>query len=449
MELLAHIGAPTSKKDDDRYKEQFLSYLEFEPVRVKCCSEDARGDTSQAPLVPRTSPSAYAQAQRDPREPKTAWKSPFQRLEDVRIYRNLSSPVNGSAKRVRLTPEFSIGNESYHSISTIPSSQESSAVSRITATEPIKVVKTPSPAAPSSLLPNYYSVSESSSSCIQHSALDKGATAGRDPCPGTCPNGGENDLRNGVSSLEPRAKKQTLDMGSQVVIIDHGMLLNVQPTHVRPPVPESDSFERRHVSASPLRAPTNNRFRTETVSAKPLPNSPATVTEPTSSQLQELSSLPRQIRGPPPEVDSLDWNAHKSHVTKDLLNLEPIIEPAKRYKPLSQSRKLDAWERGYWYIDTNSWPVGTQLNFWNMLEKTIKRGSAGYATWSEMSGKRAPDGSLVGLGEVKLWCWGDEVMHMYLLLYTTSLRKIAKVGAQWKSWNGEVIVQMRDVRNNE
>lgn len=446
MELLVHIAAPTSKKDDDRYKAQFLSYLEFEPVRVNLPSEDVQQRTSKTPVVPQTSPSAYAQNLPGSVERKSAWKTPFQRLEDVRIYRTLTSSAGRTAKRVRLTPEFSPRNESFHTISTIRSSEEPNSVSRIPATGPTKTLTTPSPAAPSSLLPDTYGLSPSSSSGNQSLLPDIEAERANDQFVSTRSDHRGSNVGNAPFGSGSRVQKQTVEIGSQVLEIHNGVLLNVRPVHPGPSVLQKVSSREARVSATPLKDPASNPLRTDPAPTKPLPNSSATMTEPTSSQLQELSSLPKQIRGPPPEVDSLHWNANKSHVTKDLRNLGPIIEPAKRYKPVSQGRKLDAWERGYWFVDTESWPVGTQLNFWNMLGKTIKRGSAGYATWCEMSGKRSPDGSLLGLGEVKVWCWGDEVMHMYLLLYTTSLRKIAKVGAQWRSWNGEVIVQMKDER---
>src|SRR5579871_5985814 len=35
MELLAHISAKASKADDDRYKAQFLAYLDFEPTEIR------------------------------------------------------------------------------------------------------------------------------------------------------------------------------------------------------------------------------------------------------------------------------------------------------------------------------------------------------------------------------------------------------------------------------
>jgi len=445
MDLLAHIAAPTSKKGDEQYKAQFLAYLEFEPVTVSISPEpDIESNIHQA---------LQATAELEEQDATTLveasvlWKSPFQQLEEIRIHHtNVSWPAEKPNKVRRQTPEFSAEIESFQSISTVDI-PEDEAVSRILATQPVQTLQTPSPAEPSSLLPDTYSLSKSSSTSIPDSIAKKDDVVPSDPFVGASQDRCQADARNALDSLNPHTQRHTLNVGSQVVMIHHGLLLN--PGERRAELSDVWSNDSSGVQVLPSLPVVgrDGREKGADLDTKTLPNSAAIRSQPTSSQLHELSLLPTEIWPPPPEANSLDWHTNKSHVTQDLLNLEPIINPAKRYKPLSQSRALVAWERGYWHIDTDSWSVGTQLNVWKMLEKTIKRGAAGYATWCEMTGRRGYHGSLIGLGKIKLWCWGDEVMHMYLLLYTASLRKVAKVGAQWRSWNGDVIVQMKDDRD--
>jgi len=447
MDLLAHIAAPTSKKGDEQYKAQFLAYLGFKPVNVNISPgieiESNIGQTSRATEEPEEQDATILVAA------SFLWKSPFQRLEEVRIHHtDVSSPAERPNKRRRLTPEFSAGIESFHSISTVEKPEDDEAISRIVATQPVRALQTPSPAGPSSLLPDTYSLSKSSSTSIPDSIAKKDGVIPSDPFVGTSQDQCQTDARNAPYSSKSHTQRHTFDVGSQVVMIHHGLLLNPGvPRAERSDVWSDNSNGVQLLPSFPVAGQDNREKNANVETNKALPNSSSFRSELTSSQLHELSLLPTEIWPPPPEADSLDWHANKSHVTQDLLNLEPIINPAKRYKPLSQSRALIAWERGYWHIDTDSWSVGTQLNVWNMLEKTIKRGAAGYATWCEMTGRRGSDGSLTGLGKINVWCWGDEVMRMYLLLYTTSLRKVAKVGAQWRSWNGDVIVQMKDDRD--
>lgn len=444
MELLAHIGAPTSKKDDDRYKAQFAAYLQFKPEKAHSFSpRDIQVPATTTPLPRHRSPQHPSNTPGSV-DPNPVSKSVFQQLEDARIYSSLCSTCGRPTKRQRLTPEFSIGNESFHSFSTVQSSEDANATLCIPATYPPKAQKTPSPASPPSLLPHSYSLSNSSSS------------ATRPPAPNIT-SGPFNGTRSDqcVNNPSPRATESTapnttLGIGSYDVTIDHGTMMHLRPTPLGPLVPSSVTNAEANLPQADANKPnTSTQPGNNPTSSKPLPNSSAPMSSPTSSQLEQLALLPSEIWPLPPKADSLDWNKTKSHITPKLLALAREIDPSKRYKPISQTCTPHPWERGYWHFDTSSWSVGLQLKFWDFLGEAIKRGSAGYATWCEVSAKRAPDGSITGLGEVKVWCWGDEVMHIYLLLYTASIRRVAKIGACWKSGRGEAVVRMRDERENE
>ena len=51
--------------------------------------------------------------------------------------------------------------------------------------------------------------------------------------------------------------------------------------------------------------------------------------------------------------------------------------------------------------------------------------------------------SVGGLGLVKVFCWGEVVPHVYLLLYVASNNRVRKSGLQWVDAEGEVVVRMR------
>ena len=43
---------------------------------------------------------------------------------------------------------------------------------------------------------------------------------------------------------------------------------------------------------------------------------------------------------------------------------------------------------------------------------------------------------------VKVWCWGEVVEYIWLMLYTSSHGKFKGCGAAWINWEGEVVVRM-------
>ena len=51
-------------------------------------------------------------------------------------------------------------------------------------------------------------------------------------------------------------------------------------------------------------------------------------------------------------------------------------------------------------------------------------------------------GGRSGLGAVKVFCWGEVVEHVFLLLYVASKSKIRKCGAEWRDGGEEVVIGM-------
>jgi hypothetical protein len=43
---------------------------------------------------------------------------------------------------------------------------------------------------------------------------------------------------------------------------------------------------------------------------------------------------------------------------------------------------------------------------------------------------------------LKVYAWGEVAMHVYLLLFLASERRIRGMGAQWRDYREEVVVQM-------
>jgi hypothetical protein len=142
--------------------------------------------------------------------------------------------------------------------------------------------------------------------------------------------------------------------------------------------------------------------------------------------------LPTTIRAPAPQPS---LQLFKTHITESLRYLSETASLAQSYKPIFVSRDLEQSERGCWTFDITSWPAQLQAEFFQFLAKMIEPGRVGWGVWCV----REPSSSL----HVRVFCWGEIVRHVYLMLYVASKSKVRKLGLKWVDAEGEVIVQMR------
>ena len=158
--------------------------------------------------------------------------------------------------------------------------------------------------------------------------------------------------------------------------------------------------------------------------------------------LAAIRDFPSTIRPSQPKA-SLD--RFTTHVTTALHHLAEESEVKDSYRPVSVTRVIRQLERGYWLINTSSWPVELQLKFWRLLQNVVGNGNAGWGVWCtrEEPDDRRSDNEASTLGTVKVFCWGEVVKHVYLLLYVASQSKVRKVGLQWLDAEEEIVVQMR------
>ncbi|KAK3722237.1 hypothetical protein LTR37_002670 [Vermiconidia calcicola] len=192
--------------------------------------------------------------------------------------------------------------------------------------------------------------------------------------------------------------------------------------------------------------------------AKPQQLSPIPV-----ERVRLLSTLSTTIKPPGPAA-SLE--KYTTHVTDALRHLVENPDISHSYKPVSVARELRPLERGYWLIDCSPWDLELQIHFWQSLAKFIGDGRMGWGVWCtreqegcSQSGEsridtenRVNDGSRgnnggamqqLGIGNVKVFCWGEVVKHVFLLLYIASKSKVRKEGLQWIDAAEKVVVQMR------
>ncbi|OBT63230.1 hypothetical protein VE03_07740 [Pseudogymnoascus sp. 23342-1-I1] len=141
-------------------------------------------------------------------------------------------------------------------------------------------------------------------------------------------------------------------------------------------------------------------------------------------------------------------------LTVQLANLAAEIGYA-RFRPVLQSREIRKHERGYWGIDVHDGEVGwddrAREKTWEFLREYIGRGKAGWGVWCVRDTGHVGEGGENG-GQLqkagserekwRIYCWGEIVSEVYLLLYLASSRRIRSAGACWYDGGGECVVTM-------
>ncbi len=127
-----------------------------------------------------------------------------------------------------------------------------------------------------------------------------------------------------------------------------------------------------------------------------------------------------------------------SFITPTLQSMMQTPELAGRYRPLYFTRPLIPAERGYWCMETDEWPLDAQDDFWRFMERLISQSELGWHVWII----REPRGGQNGLGLVKVFCWGEVVQHVYLVLYLASHRWTKKAGCTWVDGTDQIVIRI-------
>lgn len=208
-----------------------------------------------------------------------------------------------------------------------------------------------------------------------------------------------------------------------------------------------------------------------------------------------LSTFPLSLRPAPPPISASTFT---THITPTLAMLTQRLKPARTYKPTHQVRDLDKLERGYWAMRIDivpkaaesepapaqtheqeksstkdvpasgsgsdlpqTWTETQFTHFWTFLSDFIaKEARAGWGVWcivDHVEAQPQPQAHLPNThthtnariaGEthipvqLKVYAWGEVAMHIYLMLYLASERRVRGMGLRWvDSWE-EVVIQM-------
>ncbi|OQE26218.1 hypothetical protein PENSTE_c005G07221 [Penicillium steckii] len=215
---------------------------------------------------------------------------------------------------------------------------------------------------------------------------------------------------------------------------------------------------------------------------------------PTTTTSTSLPPFPIEIHPPPPPISTSPFT---THITQTLSMLTQRLKPERIYNPIQKTRELDIWERGYWAVpititlDTNpnpdipntskNWTIPFFNRFWSFLSEFIGKDTrAGWGVWciaEKMQNVTDPDPDPLPLPStastdelstqesnsnsnananaetltsdtgtisvlVKVYTWGEVVMHVYLLLFLASERRVRGLGAEWRDASEKVVIRM-------
>jgi hypothetical protein len=149
----------------------------------------------------------------------------------------------------------------------------------------------------------------------------------------------------------------------------------------------------------------------------------------------DFSTLPLYAFAPAPAISVLKPSTLPSQITKALSALK--AQNPMRFQPRKRKRTLKHDERGRWIVDCMQWPQKLQQEFWNSLYEHVCSGKIGWGTSLHRDAK-SPD----VLGLVRLYCWGEVVEHMWLLLWLCSQGQILGSRTKWVDASGVVVFEV-------
>ena len=155
------------------------------------------------------------------------------------------------------------------------------------------------------------------------------------------------------------------------------------------------------------------------------------------------NSIPRHrpIRTIQPSRPPTSTAAFMTHCTKPLRVLAANAVLATSYQPLSVARPVRPLERGYWLLQMSKagWTAQRMAKFWRFVTLFVREGRAGWGTWAECE---RSDKNGEGNERLRVWCWGEVVREVWLMLLVASEWMVKGAGTTWVNATGEVVVKM-------
>lgn len=492
-EILVHVSTPSTSKDDERYRRMAMACNEFDVAREIVLGQivtSAQSCTSDDALVP-TEPfdlEYHYQMQSE---------QPHVEAETMNLQTAVSSPILEGKTVVSLAAayiddtqvagaflESQLFTSSLQAMSSPPASSYSSL--KPASSPPVKACNATTPVATGGVLrpstPDSYDsfleldtyIPTPLAARVQALKTPQNQVATRllilspaDPVP----NG--TGVTPSIKLLTQAPQVWPFDKRHQPAprLQSPRPLLNAQiatsstlsapsnPSGVLPNPPTPTSTDPRGTpaeSSSPPQQPPASVEQTPHPKRSPIkiisPDSPLAPTTPQPP----LHAFTDEILPPPAPTllpcshPSTHSEAH-TYITPALHQLATTLSLSTRFKPSMLARALRPAERGYWLVDTRGWDLTLQREFWEHLDEVVGDGRAGWGVTCFRDGGGGGDGEDLEaaaasaqsrLGLVRVYCWGEVVGHVYLLLFVASKSKVKRTSARWVDAGGAVVVTM-------
>ena len=138
----------------------------------------------------------------------------------------------------------------------------------------------------------------------------------------------------------------------------------------------------------------------------------------------------------------------ETHMTPRLLKLASAPNVKLLNIQCPTVRPIGRMERGYWRVDIVTWDEAHKGKLWTTLDDWITRGKAGWGVWCarglDSNGNRNQAEGDAGVKKedvVKLWCFGEVIREIFLVLYIGGVNRKENPGslAEWIDSNGDVV----------
>ncbi|KAI9792893.1 MAG: hypothetical protein M1835_007572 [Candelina submexicana] len=459
VEILIHTSAPSGVKDDSRYRKQAAAYLDFDPQNVISVFSGQQHSPARPIRLTKTEGCKATQVKeaspchRDPPHQPTREETPDHQYDGPEATSTFSESVSP-----HLTTSLSHSDEHAPPLLINRTKRPSAGLS----IPPSSVKSTPHREEEARRQASCRSEPQRTSIDLSGCHLELEEPSIRFE-PRTCDDDAWRTPPSVITNFQPSAKLSSYK---------ESLLPSAKRLSQRSR-PRSRPYKRRQLQQAELKATftidgdrgEEGRDREQETpspllvaptsvndySATSLPHEQAPITRPLGLRTHQAS----EIYPPPPPTTVISFsNGYPSQITPTLAMLASIIDLSKRFQPLHSTRPLQPLERGYWLIDTSSWSTHLQDNFWAFLQDLISDGRAGWGVWCTKAGD-GKDGStgdeegrcsagrrVKECNVIRVYCWGEVVGHVYLVIFLASNRKIKGTGARWIGSGGDVVVQM-------
>ncbi|KAH8629836.1 hypothetical protein IG631_14413 [Alternaria alternata] len=153
----------------------------------------------------------------------------------------------------------------------------------------------------------------------------------------------------------------------------------------------------------------------------------------------DLSTLPHSVLAPEPKIGTTTPLTWPSQITPYLASLK-TQHPSTFFQPLKKLHTPAPDTRGWWSVDCSQWPATRQKHFWDAICERLGDGRLGWATslHREVGAKHG----VGNLGEVRVFCWGELVECMWLVLWDCSEGRVGGMGCRWVDAWERVVFEM-------